>query len=104
MAKQVTITIETNSVVVLHARTSGRVCCRRCANKSEMLNLALPSEEGMAGWTLMQQLIDGGEIHHEQAPDGSSLVCLNSLLAFVHNRSQSRGHSLREINTIEEEI
>jgi hypothetical protein len=52
----------------------------------------------------VQYLTESGDVHHQQATDGSALICLNSLLAFLRNRTQSRGHSLRAINTTVEEI
>ena len=103
MAKQVTITMETNSVVVLRAHTSGPVWCRSCGTEGEAL-LGPRSLAGNAGWAVLQQLIAQDDVHHEQAPDGSLLICLNSLLAFVHDRVQSRGRSLRAIKTKVEDI
>ena len=103
MAKQVTITIE-NSVVVLRTRTAGRGWCQRCRTEGEVLKFGPHKETENAGWALLQQLIAPSDVHHKRAPDGSVLICLDSLLAFIHDRLQYRGHSLRAINTKVEEI
>lgn len=104
MAKQVTITIETNSVAVLRARTSGRVWCRSCGTEGEALMLGPSNRADNAGRAVLQQLIAQNDVHHEQAPDGSPLICLNSLLAFVHDCVQFRGRSLRAIKAKLEDI
>lgn len=104
MAKQVTIKIETNSLVVVNARGSGLMWCPRCGTESELMKLGPHKAHGDAGWEALQQLIASGDVHRQQAPDGSALICLNSLLAFLHGRFQSRGHSLRAINAKVEEI
>lgn len=104
MAKQVTITIETNSLVVLRARSSGPTWCPGCGAKSELLKLAKRDPQGAGTWEALQLLITDCNVHRQQAPDGSALICLNSLLTFIHDRIQSRGHGLRAINTKVEEI
>ena len=104
MAKQVTITIETNSLVVLNARSSGRMWCPRCGTEGEVLRLNPRNSESEAGWEILQRLAARSDVHYQQAPDGSALICLNSLVSFVHDRLQSRGHELRAINTKVEEI
>ena len=104
MAKQVTITIETNSLVVLHARGSGRTWCPGCGTAGEVLRLSPRNSQSEAGWETLQRLVTRSDVHYQQAPDGSALICLNSLLAFIDDRLQPRGHGLRAINTKVEEI
>jgi len=104
MAKQVTITIETNSLVVMHARGLGRMWCPRCGTEREVIRLG-PCPPGIdAVWGTLRQLIASGDVHRQEAPDGSALICLNSLLGFIHGRPQSRGHGLRGIKAELEEI
>ena len=104
MAKQVTITIETSSLLVIHARSSGRMWCPSCGTQGELIKLAPRNQERDAGWEALQQLIAPRDVHRQQAPDGSTLICLKSLVAFVNGRLQSRGHGLRAINAKVEEI
>src|ERR1700746_2026362 len=83
MAKQTRITIETDSLLVMRGTISPRGWCPECAADSELIpfdgigvisNLA-PSE--------VQAWLEGEAIHHLQAPDGTRLICLNSLLKLV---------------------
>jgi len=104
MAKQVTIMIESTSIVVLHARTSGRLWCEGCGREGEVLKLEPRNQAENPAWSVLQKLITRSGVHHRQAPDGSALICLESLMAFIHGRLQSRRHSLRDINTKVEEI
>jgi alkylation response protein AidB-like acyl-CoA dehydrogenase len=102
MAKQVTITIETNSVVVLRARASGRVWCNRCGTEGKVLTLGLRTQAENRGWAVLRELIARTDVHHEQAPDGSALICLDSLMRFIHDRLQSRGNLRANITKVEE--
>ena len=99
MAKQMTITIETNSLVVLRARSTGKAWCARCSAEGELFRLRRGSTP--AG---VEQLFRSGDVHLDQAPDGSTLICLNSLMALLKNQLKSRGHNVRAINTTVEEI
>jgi len=80
LAKQTKITIETNSLLVMHGTVSLRRWCPECAAEGEVIpfdgigvisNLT-PSE--VQGW------LEGEAIHHSYGPDGTRLICLNSLL------------------------
>ncbi|HTT20349.1 MAG TPA: hypothetical protein VMG82_15475 [Candidatus Sulfotelmatobacter sp.] len=83
MTKQTKITIETNSLVVMRGAVSLRRWCPQCAAEGEVIpfdgigvisNLT-PSE--------VQAWLESEVIHHSQAPDGTRLICLNSLLKRV---------------------
>jgi hypothetical protein len=104
MAKQVTIAIETSSLIVLNARSSGRMWCPRCGAEGEVLKLGPRKSQSDAGWETLEQLIARRNVHRQQAADGSALICLNSLLAFIDDRLKTRGQGSRAINTKVEEI
>lgn len=83
MAKRTRITIETDSLLVLRGGRALRAWCPQCADESEMVpfegvkvisNLT-PAE--VEGW------LESEAIHRSQAADGTSLICLNSLLKRV---------------------
>jgi hypothetical protein len=85
MAKQTTITIETSSLLILQSRNSHRAWCPQCAAEGEMIageNTGIFSN--LDQWA-MEQWLNSGELHRTNAPDGSSLICLNSLLACLQN-------------------
>lgn len=84
MTKQMTITIESESLWILHSRSSRRAWCPACAAEAEVISLepgSLLSQEGPA----LEQWLKSEEVHRAQAPDGSVLICLSSLLNRVQN-------------------
>ena len=80
MARSTRITIETNSLLIFRGQTSSRLWCTRCAEEVEMFALQdtallsnLPAHE-------VDEWLNSGDLHRSQAPDGTELICLNSLL------------------------
>jgi hypothetical protein len=83
MAKQTKITIETDSLLILRGRTPLRARCQQCGAETEMIPLEgvgvisnLPPSE-------VEQWMESEDLHRSQAPDGGTLICLNSLLKRV---------------------
>ena len=83
MAKQTRITIETDSLLILRGRSSLRAWCPRCAAEVEMIALEDTGVISNLERPELDQWLNSGELHRLQATDGSSLMCLNSLLARV---------------------
>ncbi len=83
MTRQITITIETNSLLILRGISRAPVWCPRCAAEEEMITLQIPNAVPNFDWTAFGEWLDSGELHCLQSPDGSPMVCLNSLLARV---------------------
>lgn len=80
MARQITITIETDSVLVLRGRRFLRVWCPQCGSESEMIPL---NEVGViSNWPSpeVEAWIQSQDLHHSKAANGKHLVCLNSML------------------------
>ena len=79
MAKETTITIESTSLFIFRSKSSTQAWCPLCGAHSEMISLEtghLPEDVPvLAKW------LTSGEVHRVESADGSSLVCLNSLLA-----------------------
>jgi hypothetical protein len=94
VAKQTTITIETKSLLVLHSRSSRRSWCPVCGSEVEIFVL---EEAGMVSkpeYGAFERWLNSGKLHRIKDRDGSSLICLNSLLARVQNTKQlERGNS-----------
>ena len=89
MAKQTTITIESDSLLILRGQNSMRAWCPRCAAEVDTIamedtgvvsNLDQPALEG---W------LNSGKLHRLQAADGSELTCLSSLLARLQKMKTS---------------
>lgn len=89
MAKCTTITVETDSLLVLRSRRWRREWCLRCGAESEMIPL---SEIGVISNLLpleVEAWIQSDDLHHIRAPDGTQLICLNSMLKRVPKQSRA---------------
>ena len=86
MAKRTTITIVTDTVVLLHALRPVRAWCPSCTAFAEMVlpadleEFASWNNPDLAGWR------DSTELHWSRQTDGESLVCLKSFLACIHTK------------------
>jgi hypothetical protein len=85
MAKQTRITIETESLLILRGQSSRRAWCPLCAAETEMIALDNAGVMSNLGRPELQEWLNSGDLHRSQRPDGSELICLNSLLARVQN-------------------
>jgi hypothetical protein len=85
MAKQTTIRIETDSLLILRSRSSTRAWCPQCTAEVEMIALEDTRVISNLEQPALEQWLNAGELHRSQAADGSALICLDSLLARVQN-------------------
>ena len=85
MAKRTTITVETDSLLVLRGRMLLRAWCPECGAEGEMIPL---NEVGVISNLTPPEVeawIQSEDLHHTMAADGHPLICLNSMLKRVHN-------------------
>jgi hypothetical protein len=80
MPKQTKITIETDSLLVLRGRTSQRAWCPQCAAEVEMIRTEGVGVISNLAPREVEDWLESEATHRSQAADGSSLICLNSLL------------------------
>jgi hypothetical protein len=85
MTKQTRITIETESLLFLRGRSSVRAHCPVCGAETEMVALENLQVVSNLDRPALEEWINSGDLHRFQAGDGSTLICLNSLLALVRN-------------------
>jgi hypothetical protein len=85
MAKQTTITIETSSVLILRARSSCRAWCPQSAAEGEMVAFDKTNVISNLDERAVEQWLHSGALHRINGPDGSSLICLDSLLACLQS-------------------
>jgi len=85
MAKQTTITIEARSLLVLHSSSSRRAWCPICGAEVEVVALKDSSVNPALEQLALEHWLRLGELHRFEAPDGSVLLCLTSLLSRVQN-------------------
>jgi len=89
MAKQTKITIETDSLLILQGWNSRRSWCPQCGAEGEIIALDVTAVISNLDRPALGDLLNSTELHRSQAADGSTLICLNSLLARVRNPKTS---------------
>lgn len=80
VTKRTTITVATESFLVLRTSGAQRVWCSRCG--AEVEGIAPGTHLASAILRDVGQLLESGQLHQFEAADGSARLCLNSLLAF----------------------
>jgi hypothetical protein len=95
MARQTKITVETDSLLILRGRSSLRAWCDRCAAVVEMVALENTGVISNLEQPELEQWLASDDMHRLQAADGSALICLNSLLARIHNTTIQPGEAAK---------
>jgi hypothetical protein len=90
MAKQTRITIESSSLLILQGRSSTRSWCSRCAAEVEMIALEDTGVISNLEPPELEDWLNSAKLHRLQTADGSSLLCLNSLLARVQETTTTQ--------------
>ncbi len=80
MARTMTITIETNSLMVLRGGGTMRAWCPRCAAEAEMVSLQNFGVVSNLDRPAIEEWLNSGQVHRTEAADGSATACLNTLL------------------------
>lgn len=89
VAKQTKITIETDSLLILRGQSSRRIWCPQCEAGREMIALENLGVISNLDRRALEEWLNSGEMHRVETGDGSTLICLTSLLARVQNRKTS---------------
>jgi hypothetical protein len=85
MAKQMKITIETDSLLIVRGQNAKRAWCPLCATDAEMIALENAGVVSNLDRPALEEWLNSGELHRSQAADGTALICLNSLVARMQN-------------------
>ena len=83
MAKQTTITIETNSLLVVRGAGSMRAWCPRCGAEAEMIALESLGVVSNLDRSAVEEWLNSQELHRTHAATGSQVICVNSLVAHL---------------------
>jgi hypothetical protein len=86
MAREIKITIETESLLILRGHNSLRAWCPQCGADSEMIDLDSAGVISNLAPREIEEWLESEELHRSEAADGSSFICLNSLLRRVRNK------------------
>lgn len=80
MVRRTRITIETDSLLVLRGRALLWAWCPQCGAQAQMI----PLNEAGVVWNLppveVQGWLESLALHHTNTSDGTSFICLNSML------------------------
>ena len=87
MAKHTKIMIETDTLLVVRGRKTSHVWCPQCAAEGEMIPLSGLGVISNLSPTEVEIWLESEAIHRSQATDGTSLICLNSLLKRIQKKS-----------------
>ena len=85
MAKQTTITVETSSLLILQGRISRRAWCPQCAAEEDMIAVDNTGAISNFDQRALERWLNSGALHRTNTPDGTSVICLKSLLACLQN-------------------
>jgi len=83
MSRQIRITVESESLLILRGRCSRRMWCPRCAAEVEVIALEEVGVISNLDRSAFEEWVNSGELHRSETLDGSILICLDSLLARV---------------------
>ena len=89
MAKLSKITIETSSLLIVQGLSSARARCPQCGADADMIALETVGVVTNLDRPALEAWLNSAALHRSQAEDGSSRVCLNSLLARVQKTKLS---------------
>ena len=81
MARSTRITIESDSLLIIRGQTSIRRWCTQCAGEVETFALEDTAVLSNLSTREVLEWLNSGDLHRTQTPDGTELICLNSLLA-----------------------
>ncbi len=84
MARQITITIETDSLLVLRGCRPRRAWCPQCGAETDVIPLDGIGVISNLRPREVQAWIEDGDFHRTLSAEGVSLICLNSMLRRVH--------------------
>jgi hypothetical protein len=83
MAKRTRIGIETGSLLFLRGRNMRRAWCVACAAEGEVIALEEVGLISNLERSALEQWLNSGNLHLSQIADGSTRICLTSLLPCV---------------------
>jgi hypothetical protein len=83
VTKSVRITVETSSLLMLRAQTAERAWCEQCATESEVVALDRIGVISNLDREALEEWLNSGTIHRLESPNGSPLICRNSLLIWI---------------------
>lgn len=91
--KKIEITIQTDRRLVIRGSVSTLAWCRQCGAETEVVTLETAGVVAQAVSVELGNPWPAGDLHVSHASDGTSRVCLRSLLGMVRNTGPHSGPS-----------
>lgn len=88
MSKRTTITVETETLVILHSKNAGWSWCAECAVQVRTLRPADLPQLASPDLSPTHTSVSTPGLHWIRAPDGAVRLCLNSLLAWIQTTNR----------------
>ena len=89
MPRRMTITFESETLLMVRARSVRRGWCQKCAAESEMIAPALEAISPNQNQNAIERWLNSEDLHRTEAADGSIQICLNSLLAHAQKTNNT---------------
>lgn len=84
--KGTTITVETETVLIIRPGQLPRILCNGCGFEVEAIALDRLGILTNIPASVFEEYLSSGRMHVSDGPDGSRLVCVNSLLASLTDK------------------
>jgi len=88
MGRHTTITVETTSFLIVQGKGSMRAWCPRCGTESDTIALESLGVVSNLDRSAVEEWLNSGELHRIESNNGSSAICLHSLLAHLGRAKQ----------------
>jgi hypothetical protein len=86
--KATTITVETETVLLIRQGQLPRVRCNGCGFEVEAVALDTLGVLTNIPASIFEEYLSSGRLHVSEGPDGSRLACVSSLLALFDGRTE----------------
>ena len=83
MARQMKITVETDSLLIVRGRNAARAWCPVCGAEAEMVALDTVGVVTNLDRPALEEWLKSGALHRSRNADGFEQICLPSLLRGV---------------------
>jgi hypothetical protein len=90
LAKETKITLETDSLLIVHGRSGVlRAWCSACAAEVESIAMERTGVISNLDQAALEEWLNSEDLHRLETGDGSTQICLNSLIARVQKAKTS---------------
>ena len=85
MTNPAKISVETSSLLILRTQAAERAWCPQCGAESEMVALDRIGVVSNLDREALEEWLNSGRIHRLDSSNGSSVICLTSLLVWIQD-------------------